>query len=41
MAMIADTPWGVGWYGYMFAFPDYDFFLQNPDVPMYHCHNLF
>lgn len=41
MAMIADTPWGVGWYGYMFVFPDYDFFLQNPDVPMYHCHNLF
>jgi len=25
----------------MFAFPDYDFYLRNPDVPMYHCHNLF
>lgn len=41
LAMIKDTPWGVGWYGYMYAFPDYDFYLQNPDVPMYHCHNLF
>lgn len=41
LAMIEDTPWGVGWYGYMYAFPDYDFYLQNPDVPMYHCHNLF
>ncbi|MGE4589536.1 MAG: O-antigen ligase family protein [Acidaminococcaceae bacterium] len=41
IAMIKDSPWGVGWYGYMFAFPDYDFYLQNPNVPMYHCHNLF
>lgn len=41
IAMIKDSPWGVGWYGYMYAFPDYDFYLQNPDVPMYHCHNLF
>ena len=40
LAMISDFPWGVGWYGYMFVFPEYDFYLNNPSVPMYHCHNL-
>lgn len=41
VAMIKENPFGVGWYGYMFAFPDYDFYLQNPNVSMYHCHNLY
>lgn len=41
VTMIKDHPWGVGWYGYQFAFPSYDFYLKNPNVIMYHCHNLF
>ena len=41
VAMIPEHPWGVGWYGYQFAFPDYDFYLNDPTVIMYHCHNLY
>ncbi|MDD3395950.1 MAG: O-antigen ligase family protein [Acidaminococcaceae bacterium] len=41
LAMIKEHPLGVGWYGYRFAWPEYDFYLQNPDVIMYHCHNLY
>lgn len=40
-AMIEEHPWGVGWYGYRFAFPDYNFFLEDKSVIMYHCHNIF
>lgn len=40
-AMIEEHPWGVGWYGYRFAFPDYNFYLEDKSVIMYHCHNLF
>lgn len=40
-AMIEEHPWGVGWYGYRFAFPDYNFYLDDKNVIMYHCHNLF
>ncbi|MEG1726594.1 MAG: O-antigen ligase family protein [Acidaminococcaceae bacterium] len=39
--MIWEHPLGVGWYGYRYAFPDYDFYLQNAQVIMYHCHNLY
>ena len=38
--MIEDHPFGVGWYGYGYAFPDYNFFISK-DVFMYHSHNLF
>lgn len=41
LAMIQEHPWGVGWYGYQFAFPEYDFYLMDPTVIMYHCHNLY
>lgn len=40
-AMIEEHPWGVGWFGYRFAFPDYNFYLDDKNVIMYHCHNLF
>ena len=38
--IIKEHPWGVGWYGYQFIYPEYDFYLNNPDVIMYHCNNL-
>ncbi|WP_455651253.1 O-antigen ligase family protein [Phascolarctobacterium sp.] len=38
--IIEEHPWGVGWYGYQFIYPEYDFYLNNPNVIMYHCHNL-
>lgn len=40
-AMIEEHPWGVGWFGYRFAFPDYNFYLEDKSVIMYHCHNMF
>ncbi len=38
--IIEEHPFGVGWYGYQFIYPEYDFYLNNSDVIMYHCHNL-
>ena len=40
-AMIEEHPWGVGWYGYRFQYPDYNFYLDDKNVIMYHCHNIF
>ena len=39
-SMIEEHPFGVGWYGYQFAFPDYNFGYVDPSVIMYHSHNL-
>lgn len=40
-AIVKDHPFGIGWYNYRYVFPEYDFYFKNPDVIMYHCHNLF
>ena len=40
-AIIADHPWGIGWYNYRYIFPEYDYYLKDPSVIMYHSHNLF
>lgn len=40
-AMIEEHPLGVGWYGYRFQYPDYNFYLDDKNVIMYHCHNIF
>ena len=40
-AIVEDHPLGIGWYNYRYIFPEYDFYFKNPDVIMYHCHNLF
>ncbi len=40
MAMVKEHPWlGLGWGSYRFVYPEYDFFVQNPDVIIYHGHN--
>lgn len=41
VAVIEDFPWGVGWCGYRFVYPDYNFYLDDTSVIMYHCHNIF
>ena len=41
MEMIREHPLGVGWYGYRFMYPDYNFYLDDKSVIMYHCHNTF
>ncbi|PWM79319.1 MAG: hypothetical protein DBY32_00140 [Phascolarctobacterium sp.] len=38
--IIEEHPFGVGWYGFQYIYPEYDFYLNNPNVIMYHCHNL-
>ena len=40
-SVIEDFPLGVGWYGYRFVYPDYNFYLEDTNVIMYHCHNIF
>ena len=39
-AIVEDHPLGIGWYNYRYVFPEYDYYFKNPDVIMYHCHNL-
>lgn len=39
--IIEEYPFGVGWYGYRFVYPTYNYYLADTSVIMYHCHNLF
>jgi putative inorganic carbon (HCO3(-)) transporter len=40
LAMINEYPWsGLGWGTYRFVYPEYDFFVQNESVIIYHAHN--
>lgn len=39
--IIEEFPLGVGWYGYRFVYPTYNFYLADKSVIMYHCHNIF
>lgn len=42
LAMIRDYPiTGIGWGAYLWTYPAYDFFIQNPDVKIYHAHNMY
>ncbi len=42
LTMIADHPiFGIGWGAYFKVYPEYDYFVQNPDVVIYHAHNLY
>lgn len=42
VAMIRDNPLtGIGWGAYKFVYPYYDFFINNPDVTIYHAHNMY
>ena len=39
--IIEEFPFGVGWHGYRFVYPTYNFYLADKNVIMYHCHNMF
>lgn len=42
LAMIRDFPWtGIGWGAYRLVYHDYDFFVQDRSVVIYHAHNLY
>lgn len=32
---------GSGWDTFLFVYPDYNYFIQGPEVVMYHAHNLY
>ena len=42
IAMIMDKPLlGIGWGAYWLVYPEYDFFLQNGNVKIFHAHNMY
>ncbi len=42
ISMIADHPFaGIGWGAYKFIYPQYNYYLEDPNVLIYHAHNLF
>ena len=42
ISMIADHPFiGVGWGAYKAVYPQYNYYLADPDIIIYHAHNLF
>lgn len=42
IAMIADHPFiGIGWGAYKFIYPQYNYYLADPSIIIYHAHNLY
>lgn len=42
LQMIADAPWtGIGWGAYVSVYPQYDYYVHNADVLIYHAHNMY
>jgi len=42
IAMIMDKPLlGIGWGSYWLVYPEYDFFLNNANVHIFHAHNMY
>lgn len=40
--MIEWNPWmGVGWSAYQYIYPEYDYFINNPEIVIYHAHNMY
>lgn len=41
-AMIEDHPLlGIGWGSFFLAYPDYNFYIQDPTVLIFHAHNMY
>lgn len=41
-AMIAEKPLlGIGWGAYWLVYPEYDFFIQNAAIKIFHAHNMY
>lgn len=32
---------GIGWGAYKFLYPEYDFYINNPTIVIYHAHNMY
>lgn len=40
--MVEWNPWmGIGWSAYQYIYPEYDYFINNPDIVIYHAHNMY
>ena len=41
-AMISDHPFaGIGWGAYKFVYPQYNYYVADPEIIIYHAHNLY
>ncbi|MBR4903311.1 MAG: O-antigen ligase family protein [Selenomonadaceae bacterium] len=41
-AMISDHPFaGIGWGAYQFVYPQYNYYIADPNVTIYHAHNIY
>ena len=42
IAMISDHPFaGIGWGAYQFVYPQYNYYVADADIIIYHAHNLY
>lgn len=42
IAMISDHPFaGIGWGAYQFVYPQYNYYIADPNIIIYHAHNLY
>lgn len=42
MYIVRENPiWGIGWNTFYLVYPDYNYYIQGPNVLMYHAHNLY
>ncbi|MCR5833198.1 MAG: O-antigen ligase family protein [Selenomonadaceae bacterium] len=42
MAMIADHPFaGIGWGAYQYVYPQYNYYIADNDIIIYHAHNIY
>ena len=42
IAMISDHPFaGIGWGAYKFVYPQYNYYVADPNVTIYHAHNIY
>ena len=42
MYIVRENPvWGIGWNTFYLVYPEYNYYIQGPNVLMYHAHNLY
>ena len=42
VAMIADHPFaGIGWGAFQFVYPQYNYYIADPNIVIYHAHNIY
>lgn len=42
IAMISDHPFaGIGWNAYQFVYPQYNYYIADPNIVIYHAHNIY